>query len=338
MNKLDVLNLVNPQMKAILAKEDTLAGDANDTSVGFEVMRENYVLGRQYWLAGGPEMVEKFDRTVEGPHGDIPVRFYYPTQECADAKTAGEGKIPAIVYVHGGGFVLGNLETHDRICRVLAEQARAIVVAVDYQLSPEAKYPVAIQEVCAVASFLHTDGAQFGIDGERLGMAGDSGGAHLNLAATLYLREEMGGADFVKALLLYYGSFGLGDTASSRLLGGPWDGLRKEDLDFYMSLYTNPDMGGLQAKYFDLFSNEMRADNMPGLYIAAAEYDPLRDDSYCLACIADQYDIPYEYEEFEGVIHAFLHYTRSLDAANDALRHGASFFRRMTGILDDGLL
>ena len=229
MNKLDVLSKINPQMKAVLAKEDELAGDANDTSVGFEKMRENYVAGRAFWCEGGPVMAEKLDAEVDGPYGAIPVRYYYPTAAAAAGRAAGEPAMPAIVYVHGGGFVLGNLDTHDRVCRVLASHAGVPVVAVDYRLSPEAKFPSAVEEVAAVASYLHEQGARHGIDGERLSFAGDSGGAHLGLAATMYLREEKGASDFVKCCLLYYGWFGLTDSSSMRLLGGPWDGLTEAD-------------------------------------------------------------------------------------------------------------
>lgn len=336
MNKLDVLNLISPQMKAILAKENELAGDANDTSVGFEVMRQNYVEGRRYWVQGGPEMEETFDCEIAGPFGDIPVRFYYPTAHTLDGKISQTAATPAIVYVHGGGFVLGNLDTHDRICRVLASHANAIVVAVDYRLSPEAKYPSAVKEVAAVTSFLHEHAAEYGIDGERLGMAGDSGGAHLNLASTLYLRQECGGADFVKCLMLYYGWFGLQDSSSMRLLGGPWDGLTEEDWQFYMQLYAEDVEALKTAPYANLFLNDLTHD-MPACYIAAAEFDPLRDDSATLAAICKQYGIPCEHEVFEGTIHAFLHYTRALDAANDALEHGATFFRRIVGIPEEGL-
>lgn len=331
MNKLDVLSLINPQMKAVLAKEDELAGDANDTSVGFEQMRENYVAGRAYWTEGGPTMVEKLDGEVAGPHGAIPVRYYYPTEEAAAARREGTGRMPAIVYVHGGGFVLGNLETHDRVCRILAEKAGVVLVAVDYRLSPEAKFPSAVEEAAAVAAYLHEHGAEHGVDGERLAFAGDSGGAHLGLAATMYLREEQGGADFVKCLLLYYGWFGLTDSSSMRLLGGPWDGLTEADWQFYLQMYANDPAELETSPYANLFLNNLERD-VPPCYIAAAEYDPLRDDSATLAAICQQYGIPCRYEVFEGVIHAFLHYTKMLDAANDALEHGAAFYREQLGL------
>ena len=145
-NKIDVLARISPQMAAVLAKEDELAGDANDTSAGFAQMRENYVAGRAWWNEGAPEMGRVVDDAVEGSFGAIGVRRYYPC-EIPEGATA-----PAIVYVHGGGFVLGNLDTHDRICRILAKRAGVPVVAVDYRLSPEAKYPSAVREAAAVAA------------------------------------------------------------------------------------------------------------------------------------------------------------------------------------------
>ncbi|MCI9262864.1 acetyl esterase [uncultured Adlercreutzia sp.] len=330
-NKIDVLARICPQMKAVLAREDELAGDANDTSAGFAPMRENYVAGRAWWNEGAPSMAAVTDDVVAGPFGDIPMRRYDPTG-AATAAAHGKGDVqPAIIYVHGGGFVLGNLDTHDRICRILAERTGVPVVAVDYRLSPEAQYPSAVREVAAVADFLHREGAAWGIDGERLAFAGDSGGAHLNLAATLYLRNEGGGAAFVKCLLLFYGWFGLTDSASMRLLGGPWDGLAEEDWQFYLNLYAADPAALANEPYANLFLNDLTHD-VPACYIAAAEFDPLRDDSACLAAICEQYGIPCRHEVFEGVIHAFLHYTKMLDAANDALEHGATFYRETLGL------
>ena len=201
----------------------------------------------------------------------------------------------------------------------------------DYRLSPEAKYPSAVREAAAVAAHLHEAGKGWGIDGDRLAFAGDSGGAHLGLAATLYLREEMGGADFVKCLLLFYGWFGLTDSSSMRLLGGPWDGLTEEDWQFYLNLYAEDPAALAAEPYANLFLNDLTHD-VPACYIAAAEFDPLRDDSATLAAICEQYGTPFRFELFEGVIHAFLHYTKMLDAANDALEHGATFYRETLGL------
>ena len=318
MNKLKVLSYLSPQMQAVLTKEDELAGDVNDTSVGFEQMRENYSAGRAFWAEGGPVLASTVNATVAGPYGDIAVRYYYPTT----AKNA-----PAIVYAHGGGFVLGILDTHGRITRILAEKTGAVVVAVDYALSPEAKFPRAVEEIAAVATYLHEHGADHGIDGNRLAFAGDSGGAHLGLAATLYMREEKGTSDCVRCLLLFYGWYGLSDSSSMRLLGGPWDGLTEEDWQFYLRMYAEDTESLKTNPYANCFLNDLSR-NMPACYLAAAEYDPLLDDSATLAAILNEYAIPCQCEVFPGVIHAFLHYTKMLDAANDALEHAATFYRQ----------
>ena len=153
----------------------------------------------------------------------------------------------------------------------------------------------------------------------------------LDAPATLYLREEMGGADFVKCLLLFYGWFGLTDSSSMRLLGGPWDGLTEEDWQFYLNLYAEDPAALAAEPYANLFLNDLTHD-VPACYIAAAEFDPLRDDSATLAAICEQYGTPFRFELFEGVIHAFLHYTKMLDAANDVLEHGATFYRETLGL------
>lgn len=329
MNKIDVLSKINEGMRAVLAKEDELAGNANDTSAGFEQMRLNYTAGRAYWVEGGPKMAEKIDCKVAGPHGEISIRLYYPAKDRASLEQAGE-TLPGIVYAHGGGFVLGNLDTHDRICRVLASKTGAVVVAVDYRLSPEAKFPVAVEEVAHVAKHVHEQGGAWGIDGNRLAFAGDSGGAHLGLAATMYLREELGGSAFVKCLLLFYGWYGLKDSASQRLLGGPWDGLTEAEWQWYKELYATDTAELETSPYANLFLNDLTRD-MPSCYIAAAEFDPLKDDSTALATICEEHGIPCRFEMFEGVIHAFLHYTKMLDEANRALEHGAEYFRENIG-------
>ncbi len=139
MNKLDVLNLISPQMKAVLEVEDSLAGDANDTSVGFEQMRANYIEGRKFWVAGGPEMVAKLDSEIDGPNGAIPVRFYYPTEESYKGAYRRYDEDPdhCFTYTVAAGF-WATLKRTIAFVVYLPKKSEAIVVAVDYRLSPEA--------------------------------------------------------------------------------------------------------------------------------------------------------------------------------------------------------
>ena len=135
-NKVDPQLLMNDQMKAVLQKSAELAGDAFVTDVGFAEMRENYVRERRFWNEGGPVMTKTVERTFEGPMGEFMARYYYPVEA---------EKLPVIEFIHGGGFVVGSPDTHDRVCRILAEKTGAVVVSVDYHLSPESKYPTNIQ-------------------------------------------------------------------------------------------------------------------------------------------------------------------------------------------------
>ncbi|NPD32669.1 acetyl esterase [Eggerthellaceae bacterium zg-997] len=327
MNKIDVLAAISPQMRAVLAREDELAASANETTDDFRLMRENYERSRAPWVEGGPVMADVLDIEVPGPAGTVPVRLYYPTEEAAAARAAGTASTPAIVYAHGGGFVLGGIGTHDRICRLLAARSGVAVASVDYRLSPEARFPSAVREVAAVASFLNRMGAAFGVDGQRLAFAGDSGGAHLSLAATLYLRDQAGSSAFVRCLLLYYGWFGLFDSASMRLLGGPWDGLSEDDWAYYLRMYANDPAELRTSPYANLLAADL-SHGVPPCYIAAAELDPLRDDSAALATMLANCGVERRHVVFEGVLHAFLHYTKMLDAANEAIEQGAEFARR----------
>ncbi|NLH69645.1 MAG: acetyl esterase [Brooklawnia sp.] len=315
MNKFDVPAMWTRQMGEVVAKSTELAADAYDTSAGLAALRAGYRAERKFWNEGGPELARVHDAKVPTEFGDVGVRAYYPVAE---------PDLPCIVFIHGGGYVLGSPETHDRITRILADRTGAAVVSVDYTLSPEAKHPQAMRECVAVIQELQKRPDRWGIDGSDISLAGDSGGAFMSLSAHLYLRDELNSLIDFRCLLLFYGFFGLRDSMSWRLLGGPWDGLTAEDYRYYLEMFlTSPEQ--IHDPYVDLFSHDLTRD-MPPCYIAAADLDPLRDDSRCLAAILANSGLPHRYEQFSGVIHAFLHNSRMLDEANDALQHAATFF------------
>lgn len=315
-NVIDVLSRVNPAMRAVLDKQQEATQSASATDVSLAQMRQDYIEERQFWNEGGPVPAKVFDDIVPHPGRDIPVRYYYPT-EGAD--------LPAIIYLHGGGFMVGNLNTHDRIMRSLARQTGAVVVGVDYSLSPEAKFPTAIEECAAVAAYLHTKGTARGVAPEHLAFAGDSAGAHLSLATTLYLREQIGDSSYIRCLLLYYGMYGLKDSVSGRLYGGEWDGMAQADRQSYIGAYLG-DPQDATSPYFDCFQADLMRD-VPPCYISAAELDPLRDDSHAFAAILEEGGVPHQLEVVPGVLHAFLHYSRMLPEARTALDNGAAFYR-----------
>ncbi|RYV51307.1 alpha/beta hydrolase fold domain-containing protein [Pengzhenrongella frigida] len=310
----DVLARVTVQMRAVLDRQTALSDDAFETDVALEEMRRRYALERVFWNEGGPVMVATVDDLVPGPSGNIPIRAHRPS---------GASGRPCIVYLHGGGFVVGNLDTHDRIMRTLAERTGSVVVGVDYSLSPEAKFPMAVRECAAVVQHLRAAGAALGIDGNHISLAGDSGGANLCLATTLYLRDEAPG-QAIRCLILYYGMFGLRDSLSQRLFGGEWDGLARADLDYYLRCYTTGPLD-LESPYLDCLSADLSA-GVPPCYIAASGLDPLRDDSLALSALLQEADVPHRLRVFQGVLHGFLHHSRMLPEAGEALADGADFY------------
>ena len=316
LNKVDVFSKMTEDMKRVLDKQEELSQSAFATDVGFSEMRENYIKERTFWNEGGPDVTKIVNDYISGPHGEIPVRYYYPIEN---------DNMPAIIYIHGGGFVVGSLDTHDRIMRIIANKTKAVVVGVDYKLSPEAKFPVALEECVAVAEYIHENGSNHSIDGQKIVFAGDSGGANLSFAANLYLRDEKKDNSYIKGMLLYYGAYGLKDSISMRLLGGPWDGLTKSDLDYYYDCYIRNE-DDKESKYFNCFNADLSY-GIPPSYIASAELDPLIDDSKLLANIMKNSGQTYLYEEFTGVIHAFLHHSRILKDAELAMENGAKFIK-----------
>ncbi|NKX56610.1 acetyl esterase [Arthrobacter mobilis] len=317
MNKIDVLSRLTPQMRAVLDKQDELTAGSPASAAGdVDAIRASYARERAFWNEGGPGMAQTVDTTAPGgPFGSVKIRIYSPSAE---------GSLPAIVYIHGGGYLMGSVDTHDRICRVLAAETGAAVVSVDYRLSPEARFPSAIQECAAAVEYLRAHGADHHIDGGDLALAGDSAGASLALGTYLYLRDELSGAGGIRALLLYYGMYGLTDSASRRLFGGPWDGLTREDLEAYSAMYIRS-AEDLRSPYIDCLSADLAA-GVPPCYIVSAELDPLRDDSHALAAVLAELGIPHRLEEFNGVLHAFLHYGRMLAEATQALSRSAAFY------------
>ncbi|HEY3548922.1 MAG TPA: acetyl esterase [Propionicimonas sp.] len=314
-NKLPVLDRISAEMRTVLDKSAELAPDAYATDVGLDQMRQAYCLERRFWNEGGPAMVQTIDAGIPTAAGEVAIRCHLP--RTADG-------LPAVVYIHGGGWVVGNLDTHDRIMRTLAHSSGAAVVGIDYALSPEAKFPVALEQCAALVRHLHERGADYGIDGSRLALAGDSGGAAMCLATTLLLRDQAGPA--IAALALYYGLYGLRDSLSRRQLGGPWDGLAEADLDYYLDCYL-ADPADARSPYVDCLAADLSR-GVPATYLAAAELDPLLDDTTALAAILGEHGVACSHEVFGGVLHGFLHNSRMLDAAATALGNGGAFLRR----------
>jgi acetyl esterase len=305
---------LDPQMVAAMQKAEELAPGVGEMhTLPIDEVRRLYNQERQYWNADAPELAEIRNDVVPGPVGDIPVRFYFPTQQ---------RPLPALVYFHGGGWIVGNLDTHDKIMRLLALGSGAAVVGVDYRLAPEYKFPIALDEAMTVVEYLCSQGNEKGIETNRMALGGDSAGANMSLSLALMLREQK--PDLLKLLLLFYGAYGLRDSASRRLYGGPEDGMGEEDIAYYEKRYLRGDEDFNDVR-FDLLKADFT--NLPFMYISAAEYDPLIDDSITLKKILDETGAPHNLKIYEGVLHGFLHLSRMVDKARQAIEDAAGVLR-----------
>lgn len=181
MNKFNAYEMMSAEMLETLKKQKELVGESISTDVAYEKMREDYANERKFWNEDGPEPKETVDLEVEGPYGSIPIRIHYPQ------KRTGKG---SIIYIHGGGFVVGSLDTHSKIMRKLMEETESVVIGIDYHLAPEHTYPTQVEECTFIVEWLKSHAEKYDIDPNDIALAGDSAGANLCLNTALYLRDK----------------------------------------------------------------------------------------------------------------------------------------------------
>jgi acetyl esterase len=244
------------------------------------------------------------------------VRFYYPT-DVANA--------PLILFLHGGGYILGSIESHDRICRWLAERSGAVFASIDYHLAPEHKFPSQIEEAVAVLDWAQDSATELGIDAARVGMGGDSAGASITIGAALTLKKE-DRADALSFMLLYYGNYGLGNACdSAQKYKDPIFGLSEPRRKFYQSAYVPADLDPNEYRRTPL---KQDLTGLPPAFLGIAEMDPLHDNSPALSAAMTKAGIANELKSYPGVLHGFLHMTRSVEKSRQALNDGGDAVRK----------
>lgn len=307
------MDLISPTMRTVVESSARLAPSLG-IGASVQEMRAAYRKERRFWNEGGAVMESSRDEVFQTRHGAVLLRHHRPSIG---------SQLPTVLYIHGGGWVLGDLDTHDRIMRTLAAEAGAVVVGIDYSLSPEARFPVAIEQCVDAVKKLTVAGHR------PVALAGDSAGATMALATSLALREEMGAGapGLISGLLLYYGMYGLRDSTARRLFGGPWDGMSADDLAYYESSYlASPEE--VASPLVNLLSADLAHDTPP-CHLVSAQFDPLRDDSHALAAILQRRGARCSIQESPGVLHGFLHNSRMLPEAQAALTSGATFLKNL---------
>jgi acetyl esterase len=241
--------------------------------------------------------------------GDIPIRIYRNKNERADGK--GE---PAVVYFHGGGWVIGDLDTHDGPCRQLALAANCTVIAVDYRLAPEHPFPASINDCYNATQWVSDNAESLGIDPERISVAGDSAGGNLSASVCIKARDE-NGPSICFQLLIY-------PVTDARMNTGSYE----ENSDGY--LLTRESMAWFWNHYIgddhvaNPLASPLAASDLSGLppaCIITAEFDPLRDEGEAFGEALKKAGVITKISRFDGMIHGFFGMTDILDGSRQAM-------------------
>jgi acetyl esterase/lipase len=243
-----------------------------------------------------PAVDEEWITVAGGPTGEVPVRIVRPA--------GATGTLPVIVYLHGAGWVFGNAHTHDRLVRELAVQAGAAVVFPEYSLSPEARYPVAIEQNYTVARWVVTEGAGKDLDGTRMAVAGDSVGGNMAAALTL-MAKERGDVALAFQVLFYPVTDAAFDTESyQRFATGYF--LRQDAMRWFWDQYTTDEAQRAEITASPLRATTEQLAGLPPALVVTAEADVLRDEGEAYANKLRAAGVPVTAARYQGVIHDFV--------------------------------
>ena len=250
------------------------------------------------------------DRSITGPEGDIPVRVYRP---------ATEGPYPGIVYFHGGGFVICDLDSHDGACRRLVNAIDAVVVSVDYRLAPEHRWPAAADDAAAALQWVADHADELGIDPSRLAVAGDSAGGNLSAVAALMARDQ--GGPRLAFQLLVYPVIDLSATRAehaSQRENAEGYFLTTAQMEWYREQYLVEDAHGEEP-----YASPIKAPTLTGVApacVVTAEMDPLRDEGEAYARALEAAGVPVTLYRAPGMFHGFFNMDAVLDGSKVAQR------------------
>ncbi|MDO9249960.1 MAG: alpha/beta hydrolase [Hydrogenophaga sp.] len=277
-------------------------------------------IGRQIYrdLAAGmglpPPAVATEDRSIAGPGGPLPLRIYHPDVS---------GTLPAMFYVHGGGFVIGDLETHDAVCRTLCHEVGAVVVAVDYRLAPEHPFPAAVEDVVCALQWLSTHARELRADPSRIAVAGDSAGAQLAATACLHTASTI----TPRALgLIYPVAQHHSEPSASMAENGEGKFLTLGVMQWFVDSYLNGRSELIRHPDFALLSAPTLA-TLPATWVATMGHDPLRDEGHALAQRIEQAGVATEHRHYPGAIHACIHFTAVSPLGGQVLSDLAQWLR-----------
>jgi acetyl esterase len=312
--------MLHPQARALI---DLMAarGIPATHTLSPEEARRLYRERRGFTQPDPPPIARVEDLVAPGPHGDIPLRLYAP--QPADA-----GVLPVLVYYHGGGWVIGDLDTHDVLCRQLARDAGCAVVAVDYRLAPEHRFPAAVDDCIAATAWVGQQADRLGLDATRLAVGGDSAGGNLAAVVALHARDHAGLPPIALQLLIYPAT-DQRRGAPSHAANGEGYLLTRQSMDYYHDHYLVDARHDADWRASPLLHEDLS--RLPPALVITAGYDPLRDEGLQYAQRLTESGNRAVLVNFERMVHGFILMGRALDEADAAIALCAYELRRALG-------
>jgi acetyl esterase len=305
-----------PEVRALLEAIEAAGTQAIET-LPLQEARQAALDGIRI-VGGQPEEIGRVeDLRIPHPEGPIPIRVYTPE---------GDGPFPCLVYFHGGGWVVCNLDTHEVVCRAIARRAGAVVVSVDYRLSPEYKFPAAVEDCYAATQWVAANAARLGVDPGRMAVGGDSAGGNLATVMCLKSRDE-GGAGLALQVLVYpvtnLASF---DTESYREFAeGHY--LTRAEMEWFRGHYLARIKDALNPYASPLLAADLRG--LPPTLAITAECDPLRDEGEAYAKRLADAGVAVTCSRYGGMIHPFFSMGGVLSQGYRAIEQVAAAVRQM---------
>ena len=306
---------LDPQAQAVLDQTIALGLPPNHT-VSPQEARAN---GKLRPRAPGPEVAKVEDRTIPGPGGEIPVRIYTPQ---------GSGPFPILVWFHGGGWVLGDLENADGVSRHLTVGAGCVVVSVDYRLAPETKFPGPAEDCYAATQWVAQNAASINANAARIAVGGDSAGGNLAAVISLMARDRRG-PELALQLMVYpvternfgtpsYQQNAEGYSLTQDVMRWYWDHYLANDADA-----TNPNAAPMHAE--DL-------SGLPPALVITAEFDPLRDEGEAYAHRLEAAGVSTQCTRYDGMIHGFFGQSGVMDKGKQAISEASAALKAAFGV------
>ena len=310
---------LDPQVKKILIEAEALGLPAYQDLSPAEARKQMLDLAPPVDPLLSVKRVE--DRIIPGPDGEIPIRLYYPL---------GDPPFAVLVFFHGGGWVIGDLDTHHGVCHALAKTSDCLVVAVDYRLAPEHRYPAAVEDAYAAVNWVAENSAGIQADPNRLAVGGDSAGGHLAAVVALMARDRKGPR--IDLQILIYPITDYNFNTPSYIENKEGYMLTRDLMKWFWNHFIED-----QSQANDPYVASLRAENLsdlPPALIVTAEYDPLRDEGQAYGKRLQEAGVKVTLSRYPGMIHAFIRMTSRLDQANEALDEIADTLRGVLKIPD----